>query len=66
MITITVEVQGGLVHKVSGIPEGVEVVVRDYDIMEIEGRDVKRDKTGPHVDSTWITGDKMDFGNGNS
>ena len=31
MHTIIIEVLGGLVQDVSGIPEGVEVEIRDYD-----------------------------------
>jgi hypothetical protein len=38
MKTIYVTVEGGLVQDVTGVPDGIEVVVIDYDV-ECEGTD---------------------------
>jgi hypothetical protein len=38
MNTIYVTVEGGLVQHVAGVPDGIEVVVIDYDV-EVKGAD---------------------------
>ncbi|GAB3975607.1 hypothetical protein GCM10028806_33540 [Spirosoma terrae] len=61
MNQIIIEVQGGIVHQVLGIPEDTQVLVKDYDIMDINGLDLQQDKNGVYTENTWIPGDVMQF-----
>ena len=39
MITLTITVNGGLIQDIEGIPEGMEVVVMDFDTEGVESDD---------------------------
>ena len=44
--TITVHVEGGAVCDVEGVPPGIDVVVRDYDVEGGDADDVTEDDDG--------------------
>lgn len=52
---IIVEVTGGVISNVSGIPDGYEVEVRDYDSEAAESADdLQEDEDGnEYIGSTW-------------
>lgn len=57
-MTVTVFVQGGLVDDVS-IPEGVEIIVKDYDAEGIDAAEdrFKEDDNGTYVETVYGEGE---------
>jgi hypothetical protein len=56
--TIEIVVRGGVVQEVSNIPEGVCVLVRDYDIEGVPTEKLDTDVNGDRcIESHWKRGD---------
>lgn len=52
-IVLRRHVEGGVVQHVE-VPEGVQVVVRDYDVDSTDRDEHKQDENGDHfIESTW-------------
>ena len=53
MKTVTITVEGGVVQNVE-VPEGVTVIVRDYDVESIESDLLQQDESGDnYIESIW-------------
>ena len=53
MKIVRVTVEGGVVQHVE-VPEGVQVVVRDYDVEGTDGDEREQDENGDHfIESIW-------------
>lgn len=53
MKTVIITVEGGVVQHVQ-VPDGVTVIVRDYDVDGVEGDLLQQDRGGDHyIESTW-------------
>jgi len=55
MKTVTITVEGGVVQNVE-VPEGVTVIVRDYDVESIESDLLQQDRGGDdYIESIWTS-----------
>lgn len=53
MKIIRVTVEGGVVQHVE-VPEGVQVIVRDYDVEDTDADELEQDENGDQfIESTW-------------
>lgn len=53
MKIVRVTVEGGVVQHVE-VPEGVQVVVRDYDVDSTDADELEQDENGDHfIESIW-------------
>ena len=55
MNRIIIDLEGGVVHDVSGIPKGVEIELRDYDTegLDLESRLKKDDAGHEYIESIY-------------
>ena len=53
--TITISIQGGVIRNATaGIPEGIRIVVLDYDVENVDERMLMVDEAGDdYVESVW-------------
>lgn len=57
MPDIIVELNGGLIQDVSGLPKGWNIVVRDYDVEGADEDDLETDEDGEYYSESWWEGD---------
>ena len=56
MQTIDIEVEGGLIQNIEGIPDGIQIRVRDYDTQDMTAEDDPQLITGEgrsHTQCIW-------------
>ena len=58
---VTVYVEGGVVHDVI-VPEGIVVVIRDYDIEGVDPERLTSVNGNQFVESRWFPGSEMEGG----
>ena len=49
-----VEIKDGAIQFVAGLPRGVILEIRDYDIQDEEGEDIRKGRDGRHYERTRV------------